>query len=130
MSVDVRVVAVLSMIASACASACQIGVEARYRKCGTDSSGWRISDAPANADNYRQLATENPHYKSQHISEREWGYYDQETWLIKSSGEVILCLADGPPWEAWSTRFWRFTPPDEDSGQLKIAEQAETITVG
>ena len=130
MSVDVRVVAALSMMASACASAYQIGDEAPYRTCGTDSSGWIISDAPANADNYRQLATESPHFESQHISESEWGHYDQETWLIKSSGEVILCLADGPPWEAWSSSFWRFTPPDENSGQLKIAEQAATITVG
>lgn len=129
MSTDLRVVALLSLMASACTSHGQIGSEPPRYACGTDSSGWIISEAPKNADEYRRLAVENPQFPTDKISADEWGQYDQETWLIQSSGEVVLCLADGPPWEAWSTSFWRFTSEDEH-GTVKIADHGGTITVG
>lgn len=129
-SPDLRVAAALSLMASACASGPQIGDEAPRFSCGTDSTGWVLIEPPRNADDYRRLAAEFPNLKTEKISASEWGHHDQETWLIKSSGEVILCLADGPPWEAWTTSFWKFAAPDEHSGQLEIADQAATIIVG
>jgi len=130
MSPDLRVAAVLSMMASACASSPQIGSEPPRFVCGMDSSGWILSEAPKNADHYRRLAAENRHVATKKISASEWGHYDEETWLTKPSGEVILCLADGPPWEAWATDFWIFDAADEGTSQLKIVDQGATITVG
>ena len=72
----------------------------------------------------------NPPFKTDKISKDEWGHHDRETWITKSSGEVILCLADGVPWEAWSTNFWKFAAPDEETGQLIVADQGATIIVG
>lgn len=132
MSPDLRVAAVLSLMASAsaCASTYQIGDKADLHNCGVDSSGWIYSEAPNNADEYRRLAAEEPHFNSEKISAGEWGHYGEETWLTNSSGEVILCLTDGPPWEAWGSSFWKFAAPIENSGQLQIADQGATITVG
>ena len=130
MSPDLRVVAVLSLMASACASGPQIGDEPPRFSCGTEPSGWILSEAPKNADDYRRLASESPHVKANKVSANEWGQYDQETWLIRSSGEVILCLADGHPWDAWATRFWKFTAPNAESGELEVADSGETIKIG
>lgn len=127
---DLRVAAALSLMASACISTPQIGDEPPRYSCGTDPSGWLISEAPPNADDYRRLAAENPNFKTERVPVDDWGFHEEETWLINSSGQVILCLADGPPWEAWTTSFWEFTAPDVDSGQLEIASQAATIVVG
>ena len=127
---DPRVATVLSLMASACASSFQVGDEAPRFGCGIDSAGWIISEAPENADEYRNLAVKYPIFETQKIPSVEWGRHQRETWLIKSSGEVVLCLADGLPWESWSTSFWRFEAPDEHSGQLKIANKAATIIVG
>jgi hypothetical protein len=76
------------------------------------------------------LATENPAFKTDKVSAAEWGRHDEETWLTKPTGEVILCLADGPPWEAWGTTFWRFTAPELDSGEIRVADQGATIIIG
>ncbi|MEM6412604.1 MAG: hypothetical protein AAF683_13835 [Pseudomonadota bacterium] len=130
MATDARVAAVFSLMASACASGPQIGDEAPRNTCGASSSGWIISEAPDNADDYRQIATESSPYETEKISADEWGHHDEETWLIKSSGEVILCIADGPPWEAWTVRFWEFAAPEEDSVQLKVVRELYTIIVG
>lgn len=130
MSSDLRVAAILSLMASACASGPQIGDQAPADICGSDGSDWILSAVPDNADTYRQLAVEAPLYESDKISKDEWGRYDQETWLTKSSGEVILCLADGPPWEAWATTFWVFSAPDAATGELAVADQGATILVG
>jgi hypothetical protein len=115
---------------SACASAYQTGDEAPHDICGTDTSGWIFSEAPANAQEYRQLAAITPVFKSENVSAKEWGRHAEETWLIKSSGGVILCLADGPPWEAWATQFWKFAPPDTETGELSVEDKGATLTVG
>lgn len=127
---DVRVAAVLSLMASACASSPQIGDEVPQFACGSDASGWILSGPPENADVYRRLAAASPNFRTDKISEGEWGQHDRETWITKPSGEVILCLADGAPWEAWSTSFWRFTAPVYSSGQPEVAGQAATIIIG
>ena len=127
---DLRIAAAFSLMASACASSPQIGDEAPRFTCGSDASGWILSDAPENADKYRRLAAENPPFKTDKISEDEWGHHDRETWMTKPSGEVILCLADGVPWESWSTKFWQFAAPDEESSELIVADQGATIIVG
>lgn len=127
---DLRVAAAFSLMASACASGPQIGDEAPRFTCGSDGSGWMLSEAPDNADEYRRLAAENPPFRTNKISEDEWGHHDRETWMAKPSGEVILCLADGVPWEAWATSFWHFGAPDKESGRLTVTDQGATIIVG
>lgn len=129
MASGLRIAAVLSLIASACASGPQIGDEAPLLLCGVDSAGWMLIHAPENADEYRRLAVENPQFKTDIVSMDEWGRHDRETWMIRSSGEVILCFANRERWNVWSKRFWRFTGPDEDSGKMKIADQAVIVTV-
>ncbi|MEP2462811.1 MAG: hypothetical protein ABJI42_02035 [Henriciella sp.] len=127
---DLRVAAALSLMASACASGPQFDDEAPRFACGSDASGWILSDAPDNADEYRRLAAENPPFGTDKISGDEWGHHDRETWMAKPSGEVILCLADGVPWEAWSTSFWHFGARDNETGRLTVADQGATIIVG
>ena len=127
---DLRVAAAFSLMASACVSGPEIGDEAPRFTCGSDGSGWILSEAPDNADEYRRLAAENPPVRTNKISEDEWGHHDRETWMAKPSGEVILCLADGVPWEAWATSFWHFEAPDKESDRLSVADQGATIIVG
>ena len=120
MATDLRVAAIFSLMASACTTGLQYGDEAPSYTCGTNTEGWIISEAPADADIYRRLAAENPNFRTSKISIEEWGHHDQETWLTKPSGEVILCLAEGPPWEAWGTSFWKFSAPGAASGNIEI----------
>lgn len=130
MSKDPLVLATLTLMASACASGPQYGDVAPRYTCGTDAQNWIISQPPENADAYRILALEEIVFESANVSAEEWGRHDEETWLVNATGEVVLCLADGPPWEAWSTRFWRFEAPDAVTGALIVSESAATIVVG
>lgn len=119
--------AVLALMASSCASAPQYGNTLSLRKCGSDQSEWTLAPAPLNADEYRSLASHHSVRNSDSISDREWGHYDDETWLASASGEIILCLTDGPPTEAWSSTWWRFKSTVE---QIEMVDKGATITVG
>ncbi|GAB5456965.1 MAG: hypothetical protein Hens2KO_31940 [Henriciella sp.] len=98
--------------------------------CGSGESEWIVSTPPPNADAYRALALKNPVHKSSKLTTDEWGHYEDETWLTNSSSEVILCLADGPPWEAWSTRFWKFNAGEQSAAAIDIVDRGATIIVG
>lgn len=130
MKPDMRVAGALAMMASACATGVQYGDESPQYTCGTDTRGWIYSAPPKNADTYRRLALDNPAFKSDKVTPQEWGHHERETWLIKTTGEVVLCLSDSPPWESWSTTFWEFAAPNQISGEISIADKGATIIVG
>jgi hypothetical protein len=120
---------VLALMATACASGPQIGDEFWTGSCSIDESGWRLIEAPKNADQYRQLAENDPPFGSQKTDPEIWGRYSDETWIQNDDGETVLCLTDGPAWKAWGSTFWRFGSFDQ-KGVLIVTDKGATITVG
>ncbi|MDJ0921748.1 MAG: hypothetical protein QNI84_11515 [Henriciella sp.] len=130
MTTDPRVVGMFAMMASACATGPQLGDQAPLGACGTEQAGWFISEPPANADKYRQMATQNPAIQSKSLSSDAWGRLEHETWLVNETNEVVLCLSSDEPWQSWGTTFWRFSAPDQVTGEFVVADQGATIIVG
>lgn len=119
--------AVLAFMTASCANTPQYGDPLSTTKCSTDQGNWVLIPSPENADEFRMLASQQSIRQSYSITEREWGRYDDETWLESENGEIVLCLTDGPPTEAWASTWWRFS---SDNNELTMVDRGATITVG
>jgi|GEM_PF-4019133 len=119
--------AVLALVASSCASSPQYGEPLALFKCNTLDGNWVLMEPPEDADAYRLLASERSPHQSYSIADQEWGRYSDETWLMSDQGQIILCLTEGPPAEAWGSNWWKFEIAED---QHRLVDLGATITVG